>query len=223
MATDHPTPAERSGAANPQSSNPHPLGLRAGSRGKQPRLQIVPCSRDEAQAFVTLHHRHHNPRVGDKFCLAVADETGKVRGVAQVGLPTGPWKDDVWTLEVTRVATDGCENACSALYGAAWRAARALGWRRLITYTLTAESGSSLRAAGWKVIGERPARSWAKSSKRRPRVDTNKVTGPREAHLGGRVMTSRAGSRKPRGDEQLLMLSGSAPLCRVEHQTEEYR
>lgn len=143
----------------------------------QPRLEVVPCKRAEAAAFIREHHRHHPPSVGDVFCLAVADEEGRVRGVAQVGRPVARATDDAWTLEVTRVATDGCENACSALYGAAWRAARALGWRRLITYTLTAESGSSLRAAGWKVIGERKARSWATASVSRPRVDTNAATG----------------------------------------------
>lgn len=143
----------------------------------QPRLEIVPCKRAEAVAFIREHHRHHPPSLGDVFCLAVADEDGEIRGVAQVGRPTARGSDDAWTLEVTRLATDGCENAGSALYGAAWRAARALGWRRLITYTLAAESGSSLRAAGWKVIGEREARSWATSSVARPRVDTYVATG----------------------------------------------
>ncbi len=76
-----------------------------------------------------------------------------------------------WTLEVTRCATDGTTNACSALYAAAWRAARALGWRNLITYTLSTESGTSLRAAGWRVVGETPGRSWNVPS--RPRVDTH--------------------------------------------------
>lgn len=70
-----------------------------------------------------------------------------------------------------------CPPTGSALYGAAWRAAKALGWRRLITYTLTSESGASLRGAGWRVIGERKARSWADASKARPRIDTNNATG----------------------------------------------
>ena len=61
--------------------------------------------------------------------------------------------------------TDGTPNANSCLYGAAWRAAQALGYRRLITYTQEGESGASLRGAGWKVVAERPARgSWAESS-----------------------------------------------------------
>jgi hypothetical protein len=135
----------------------------------QPRLTIVPCTRSEAQAFVRQHHRHHRPSVGDVFSLAAADEAGTVRGVAMVGRPVARMLCDGWTLEVTRVATDGCANACSALYGAAWRATRALGWKRLITYTLASESGTSLRASGWRLIGEAGGGSWNVPS--RPRVD----------------------------------------------------
>lgn len=144
---------------------------------EQPRLTIVPLTQREAAAFIAEHHRHHPPSRGDVFRLGVADDAGVIRGVAMVGRPVARHMDDGLTLEVTRVATDGCPNACSALYGAARRAAMALGWRRLITYTLATESGASLRGAGWKVIAERPARSWADASIARPRVDTNQVTG----------------------------------------------
>lgn len=93
-----------------------------------------------------------------------------------VGRPVARHYDDGLTLEVNRVATDGCENAGSALYGAAWRAAKALGYRRLITYTLASESGASLRGSGWRVVAERAARSWSNASVARPRVDTNTAT-----------------------------------------------
>ena len=135
----------------------------------QSRLHIVPMTRAEAQAFVERHHRHHKPSVGDVFCLGASNEAGEIVGVVQVGRPVARRLQDGWTLEVTRCATDGTPNACSALYGAAWRAARALGWRRLITYTLSTESGTSLTAAGWRVVGETPGRSWNVPS--RPRVD----------------------------------------------------
>jgi len=134
----------------------------------QPRLQIVPIALDEANAFVARHHRHHEPVVGHKFSLAVADDAA-IRGVAIVSRPTARMSNDGWTLEVTRVATDGCPNACSALYGGAWRAAKALGYRRLITYILGSESGTSLRAAGWGLVGEAGGGSW--SRRERPRVD----------------------------------------------------
>lgn len=135
----------------------------------QSRLRVVPCDLDEANAFVRQHHRHHQPVVGHKFSLAVADEANIVRWVAIVGRPVARMTDDGMTLEVTRVATDGCPNACSALYGAAWRATRALGYLKLVTYTLASEPGTSLRASGWKLVGETPGRSWSVPS--RPRVD----------------------------------------------------
>ena len=133
------------------------------------RLQIVPLTISEARAYVDRTHRHHPAPVSALFAVAVADESGEVRGVATVGRPVARGLQDAWTAEVTRVATDGARNACSMLYGACWRAARALGWRRLVTYTLQSEPGTSLRAAGWKVVGEVRGRSWDTPS--RPRVD----------------------------------------------------
>lgn len=131
------------------------------------RLGVVPCSLDEANAFVLTHHRHHKPVVGHKFSLAVADV--EVHGVAIVGRPTARMSNDGWTLEVVRVATDGTRNACSMLYRSAWRAAKAMGYRRLITYTLPEEGGASLRGAGFTLIGEAGGGSWSRAG--RPRVD----------------------------------------------------
>ena len=143
------------------------LGVR--STDERQRLTIVPISFEEACAFILLHHRHHKPPVGHKFSVAVADEEGAVRGVATVGRPVSRHLDDGWTLEVNRVATDGFPNAASALYGAARRASWALGYRKLITYTLPSESGASLRGAGYRLIGQAGGGSW--SRKGRPRVD----------------------------------------------------
>jgi hypothetical protein len=116
-------------------------------------LTIIPTELDEANAFVRAHHRHHGAVVGHKFSIAVSDGV-KVCGVAIVGRPVARMLDDGWTLEVTRVATDGTKNACSALYAACWRAARAMGYRRVVTYILSEESGVSVSAAGWKKVGE---------------------------------------------------------------------
>lgn len=132
------------------------------------RLEIVPCELDEANVFVAVHHRHHKPVVGHRFSIAAA-VGHKVVGVAIVGRPTARRLNDGWTLEVTRLATDGTKNACSALYAAAWRAARAIGYRRVVTFTLSTEPGTSLQAAGWKVVGTTPGRSWSVPS--RPRID----------------------------------------------------
>lgn len=135
----------------------------------QVRLTIVPFDLAEANAFVRTHHRHHRPVYFHKFSLAVVDESNQVRGIAIVMRPVARLIDDGWTLEVSRVATDGCQNACSALYGAARRATFALGYRRLITYTLPEEGGASLRGAGWKCLGLAGGGKWNRSS--RPRVD----------------------------------------------------
>jgi len=131
-------------------------------------LQIVPTTISAASSFVEQHHRHHRPPVGGLFAVAVADGD-EVRGVAIVGRPVARRLDDGWTAEVTRVATDGARNACSMLYGACWRAARALGYRRLVTYTLPEEGGGSLRGAGYTCVGEAGGGSWARRD--RPRVD----------------------------------------------------
>lgn len=138
-------------------------------------LWIVPCELDEANAFVKRHHRHHGKTIGHKFSLAVADEAAEIRGVAIVGRPVARMADDGLTLEVLRVATDGCPNACSCLYGACRRATFALGYKRLITYTLDTEPGVSLQAAGWKLIGEVGGGSWSRKS--RPRVDKHPTQG----------------------------------------------
>ena len=133
-------------------------------------LRVVPCTLREARAYVEQHHRHHRPPQGGLWAVAIADE--RVRGVAIVGRPVarGLGADD-FTAEVTRVATDGVSNGCSMLYGACWRACRALGYSKLITYTLASEPGTSLRAAGWRVVGDVKGRSWSCPS--RPRVDTH--------------------------------------------------
>ena len=130
---------------------------------------MVPLPLAEANAFVQQHHRHHGRVVGHRFSLGVADVTREIRGVAIIGRPVARHLDDGLTLEITRVATDGAKDACSALYGAARRAAFALGYKRLVTYTLPSESGASLRGAGYRCVGEAGGGSWNKPS--RPRVD----------------------------------------------------
>lgn len=137
-------------------------------------LEVVPITFAEAAQYVRDKHRHHGAPVSAKLCVAVADgET--VHGVAIAGRPVARMLDDTWTLEVYRVATDGTKNACSMLYRAVWRAARALGYRKVITYTLESEGGGSLRGAGFRVVGEVTGGSWSRKS--RPRVDKHPLQG----------------------------------------------
>lgn len=133
-------------------------------------LNLQPITYREACRFIEKHHRHNAPPQGCKFCIAVNDGEHVV-GVVTVGRPVARRLDDGWTAEVTRCCTDGTKNAASMLYGAAWRAARAMGYRRLVTYTRKWEPGTSLGAAGFDLVGEAGGGNWNKPG--RPRVDTN--------------------------------------------------
>lgn len=141
-------------------------------------LHLVPVRFRDAAAFVAMWHRHHQPPVGMVFAVGAADDEGVMHGVAIVGRPVARLFDNGQTLEVTRTATDGTRNCNSLLYGAAWRAAKALGYTRLVTYTQAGETGASLRAAGWRVIAERPAHpGWDRPS--RPRQSNGTEHMPR--------------------------------------------
>lgn len=131
----------------------------------------------EANAFVAEHHRHHKPVVGHLFSLGASAKDGVIDGtqssvivgIAIVGRPVARMRDDGATAEVTRLCTDGTKDACSFLYGASARAAFALGFKRIGTYILATEPGTSLMAAGWRLIGEAGGGSWSRAD--RPRVD----------------------------------------------------
>lgn len=132
-------------------------------------LELVPVTWREACAVVQAWHRHHRPPRGYLWAHGVATEAGELVGVAIVGRPIAGAFDDGRTVEVTRSCTNGYRNANSMLYAAAARAAFAKGYRRVVTYTHTEESGASLRAAGYRVVAERPPRrGWDTPS--RPRV-----------------------------------------------------
>jgi hypothetical protein len=136
-------------------------------RPGQSRLMVVHVELDEANSFVAEHHRHSDPVTGHKFSIGAADEVGALRGVAIVGRPVARMRQDGQTVEILRVATDGCPNACSFLYGACLRAVFALGYLRVGTYTLKSEPGISLNACGWKIVGEVKGREWDTPSRRR--------------------------------------------------------
>ena len=135
------------------------------------KFVIVPLTRDEVCKFISEHHRHHGPPVGYKAAIGAALD-GKIIGVGIVGRPVARHLDDGWTCEINRVAVAEVEeraNVCSYLYGALRKLGFAMGYRRIITYTLPSEGGSSLRGAGYRLVGVRKGGSW--NSKSRPRVD----------------------------------------------------
>ncbi len=135
-------------------------------------LTVVPAELTEANQFIAALHRHHAPVVGHRFSLACVDADGLIRGVCVVGRPVarlaGSPRD---VAEVTRLATDGTYNACSILYAAAARAARAMGFRRIQTYTIPSEGGASLRASGWTDEGAAGGGQWKHTDGKPRRTD----------------------------------------------------
>ena len=130
------------------------------------KLRHVRISLEHANGWVEIYHRHHKPVVGHLFSIG-AMKVDVIVGVVIVGRPVSRLRDDGDTAEVLRCCTNGARNACSFLYGAAARAAFALGFERIGTYTLRDEGGASLRAAGWTLIGERGGGSWNTPARRR--------------------------------------------------------
>lgn len=135
------------------------------------KLYVVTVHKERASEYITFMHRHHLPLDFGSYSLAVCDPEGMVHGVAIIGRTTSqhmklPNIPNEWIQEVRRVATDGTKNACSALYGAAWRMVREMGYRALISYTLPEEGGSSLMALGWDLVEDVGGNSWAHRSKR---------------------------------------------------------
>ena len=122
-------------------------------------LQVQPIDFAEACEFVRRLHRHHRPPQGCKLQIGVNDGT-KLVGVIIAGRPVARHLDNGITLEVTRCCTDGTRNACSILYASAWRAAKALGYHKMITYTLPDEGGASLKASGWVCVGHIKGTPW---------------------------------------------------------------
>ena len=134
------------------------------------QLEIMPIRFKEACFFIAQYHRHHKPPIGHLFSVSVS-KNNTIVGVAVVGRPVSRLLDNGLTAEVTRLCTDGTKNACSILYASCWRAVKAMGYKKLITYILASESGCSLTASGYKCLGLCGGGSWSRKS--RPRIDTN--------------------------------------------------
>lgn len=117
-------------------------------------LTIVPISIKEANGYVDRWHRHNKPIRVARWACACVDHLGTIHGVAIFGTPSCTNLMDGLTGEILRVATDGTRNSCSILYGACRKAAFALGYTRVVTYTLHSESQASLKAVGFKLVDD---------------------------------------------------------------------
>lgn len=163
LATQRPVPEGVRGASSAHAPAPVGPSQSIGGRPPEPvqyhKIFAVPMTLAEANQFVAAFHRHSRPVVGAKFSIGASDGHG-LSGVAITGRPVSRILQDGTTAEVNRCCVvDGSpKGTCSFLYAACWRAWRAMGGRKLITYTLASESGASLRGAGWTVIAELAAR-----------------------------------------------------------------
>ncbi len=154
--------------------------------GRQHRLRVRPIHLAQASNFVMMHHRHHKGLKMYKFAISVVDEEARLRGVAILGRPVARGLDDGMTIEVLRVATDGCANACSALLGASRRIAKEMGYERIYTYTLSTEPGTSLKAAGWTIDATNVGGgSWLNLSRNDGRIRNDNTSGQTKTRWRG--------------------------------------
>jgi len=129
-------------------------------------LELQAITFKEASNFIQIHHRHHIPSRGWKYGVGINDGNNLV-GVIIVGRPVSRHLDNGEILEVTRCCTNGTKNACSKLYSTAKKICKLLGYKKLITYTLDSESGTSLKASGWEITHKTKGLSWNTPSRAR--------------------------------------------------------
>lgn len=132
-------------------------------------IELKPITITQAKQFIAIHHRHHLPPQGALFAIGVCNKNNpdEYIGVATIGRPVARNLQDGYTCEVTRLCTDGSKNACSILYSASARAAKALGYKKIITYILSTESGHSLLASSWTPTNITRGGSWSSPTRLR--------------------------------------------------------
>lgn len=133
-------------------------------------MKIVPVELKEANNFIESLHRHHKPVQGHRFSIGVEKE-GKLVGVACIGRPVARLTNQKEVLEVTRLCTDGTRNACSALYSAAARIGKEMGYKKIQTFILDEEPGVSLKASGWEYDGWSQGGQWKHTDGKPRRTD----------------------------------------------------
>jgi hypothetical protein len=137
-------------------------------------LIVFPCTLKQANELVSDLHRHHKPAQGHRFSLGVKDGNGVIHGAAIVGRPVARKIPQYEVCEVVRLVTDGTKNACSMLYSAAARAAREMGYRKIQTYILESEPGTSLKASGWHQTAITTGDNWSRPSRQRNTIRLGK-------------------------------------------------
>jgi hypothetical protein len=140
---------------------------------------VAPCTVKAAIKKVKECHRHLPDLQGGLFAAQVIGPSGECAGVAVFGNPSRVWQNTGRGV-ITRCAAheglprvtdqdgeDHAAPACTMLYSALCRAAKALGYREAWTYTLPHESGRSLRGAGFIDMGMTDGGEHDRQSRRR--------------------------------------------------------
>jgi hypothetical protein len=159
-------------------------------------MQIVPLELKDLNFLVSQWHRHHKPVQGHRFSIGVWHE-GRIVGGCSVGRPTARLTNQRTTLEVTRLVTNGTKNACSALYAAAARIGKELGYMKIQTFILDTELGTSLKAAGWRFDGVSRGGDWTSISKPNRRQDQPQT--PKQRWIKELSPRSASSGSLPRG------------------------
>lgn len=133
-------------------------------------MNITRVELSEANDFISKRHRHHKPVTGHRFSVG-CEKDGQLVGVAIVGRPVARMTDQKFVAEVARLCTDGTKNACSFLYASCARIAKEMGFKKIQTFILDSECGSSLLASGWTFESDSPGGSWNGRSRSGRRED----------------------------------------------------
>ena len=161
-------------------------------------LHLRPLTLKQANQLVTDLHRHHPRVVTHRFSIGVFDHDGVHRGAVIVNKPVARLVPQYAVAEVSRLVTDGTPNACSMLYGAAARAAAAMGFQKIQTYILDSEPGTSLKASGWKLEAITKATKWSNNTRKRndshPIVDKQRWCKPLNPEWPGATVTPNLGA-----------------------------
>lgn len=131
-------------------------------------LTIKPVSLQESNEFIEQYHNTHKRIYGFKFGVGIVNEDNKLIGVATAGRPVSRHLDDGYTIEITRVCTNHSEkNMSSRLIGALSRASKALGYKKIISYTLVEEEGISFKASNFSPVHTTKAETWNRDKRKR--------------------------------------------------------
>jgi hypothetical protein len=134
------------------------------------RFDLQPLTLKEANTLVSELHRHHKPAQGHRFSLGLYLGEELV-GAVIVGRPVARGCNYKEVAEVTRLVTNGTKNACSFLYAAAARVAKEMGFKKIQSYILEDEPGTSLIATGWEYEYNTAGGNWNSASFKNRRTD----------------------------------------------------